>query len=751
MATPVFDSDGRRRPFAELLGDDSITVCDSGSAYRQLRTFIAVSSGNAVPAMIEYTFDRCDRGGTELSGSLYVKAPREGSPYPSAVRYSELSVTASGGEPWTMSGNLEWSVSRVCPAESDLRAVIRFGADREGQGIALDLDEGPATESCGPRRLSGVLQLDGHGTLEVTTDLALPVDLNGWTLGSSPHPFDPTIAGDTYPHSIELRGDDFSSSLSFPTIPESAGRSDFGRVAQLSIALHGTIGRTRNHRFLTAPLRRGALSDFGDADEDGLPDGWEIAYGLSPADPNDAALDLDRDGQTNLREYLAITPPDVAGDAPSPAAAYRVDVKTYIEPNTGRHYIEATTTVDPATGMLWTAPDLYLVVENATWSTEPPLPDGCELIGEFEGFAPPGSIRCPANGGDLRNGIKLRADTDEATLITVRAVDGLLPLTDPAPGAPEPVSTDHPGRRSTSIYLDRIDRELAIVDVERTSDITIRRGAGADPSSITIVGTPSGDIELASASLRSSRLGPLSAACSVGAVIRCTSDELQKRDTLTLEYRYALVSETAAAVEWEVAPAAVDRATGAVGRTVVDFVGDTALLQPLLDAAKPGDTVRLPAGRFMGTLNGRDKTVRVEGAAGAAGTALYSTELDRPIVIEAGFASEWANIHWRTTGAPIVADHGENLTLEGGTIEPVLGMSHRVANLVGATTAASYRLHGMRVVGFGRRPSGICRTLIGTLPPRPGHSAPLFIRDNLFVDNDCGSIISADSDRQFSR
>ena len=40
----------------------------------------------------------------------------------------------------------------------------------------------------------------------------------------------------------------------------------------------------------------------GDLDGDGMPNGWEIRYGLDPRDPSDADLDSDGDGLANLRE-----------------------------------------------------------------------------------------------------------------------------------------------------------------------------------------------------------------------------------------------------------------------------------------------------------------------------------------------------------------------------------------------------------------------------------------------------------------
>ena len=41
-----------------------------------------------------------------------------------------------------------------------------------------------------------------------------------------------------------------------------------------------------------------------DGDHDGMPDAWETAHGLDPADPADGPLDRNSDGYTNVEEYL---------------------------------------------------------------------------------------------------------------------------------------------------------------------------------------------------------------------------------------------------------------------------------------------------------------------------------------------------------------------------------------------------------------------------------------------------------------
>jgi hypothetical protein len=50
-----------------------------------------------------------------------------------------------------------------------------------------------------------------------------------------------------------------------------------------------------------------------DTDGDGIPDAWEIANGLNPNNPGDAALDADGDGYSNKAEYYAGTDPHQPG------------------------------------------------------------------------------------------------------------------------------------------------------------------------------------------------------------------------------------------------------------------------------------------------------------------------------------------------------------------------------------------------------------------------------------------------------
>ena len=43
---------------------------------------------------------------------------------------------------------------------------------------------------------------------------------------------------------------------------------------------------------------------YVDTDKDGMPDAWELKYGLNPNDPSDAVKDLNGDGYTNIEKYI---------------------------------------------------------------------------------------------------------------------------------------------------------------------------------------------------------------------------------------------------------------------------------------------------------------------------------------------------------------------------------------------------------------------------------------------------------------
>jgi len=61
-----------------------------------------------------------------------------------------------------------------------------------------------------------------------------------------------------------------------------------------------------------------------DTDKDGIPDQIELVWGLNPQDPQDAILDMDSDGFSNLEEFRDGTDPKDPDSLPDPVVKLRV-------------------------------------------------------------------------------------------------------------------------------------------------------------------------------------------------------------------------------------------------------------------------------------------------------------------------------------------------------------------------------------------------------------------------------------------
>jgi pectate lyase len=90
-----------------------------------------------------------------------------------------------------------------------------------------------------------------------------------------------------------------------------------------ALGVNGTGISSLRSNPLTAPTLTGGTA-YTDADADGMADTWELARGLSPAFAGDRNMDRNRDGYTNLDEYLDYRHREVMGlSLPSPCCRNR--------------------------------------------------------------------------------------------------------------------------------------------------------------------------------------------------------------------------------------------------------------------------------------------------------------------------------------------------------------------------------------------------------------------------------------------
>ncbi|MBZ0159098.1 MAG: hypothetical protein K8G79_02970, partial [bacterium] len=156
-----------------------------------------------------------------------------------------------------------------------------------------------------------------------------------------------------------------------------------------------------------------------DTDHDGMPDTWEVAHGLNPNDPSDAAQDPDGDGLTNLQEFQASTDPhnrDTDGDGIIDGEATTPERVDPSEDTTA-----APTPVDKAIVIThgWNS-------KSSDWAG--PLANGvCQKLG-FSGSLPPVNATngartiCQVNGWDVWV-YDWRTDAEFAPLLDVTGED----------------------------------------------------------------------------------------------------------------------------------------------------------------------------------------------------------------------------------------------------------------------------------------------------------------------------------------
>lgn len=181
-------------------------------------------------------------------------------------------ISGSGKVPINLGGGAEDGTGRTANDPTDADAGPNDLLNYPTIAIAMQQANGTRVVGSFSGEPGAQLQLDFYGLAATAEDVEL------W-LGSA---------------LVMTDGDgDAAFDLTLPTVAR-AGR----RVAA-----------TASNLFLTSELSLPVTVSSIDSDGDGLPDDYELAKGLNPMDPADAALDGDGDGQSNLAEYLGGTDP----------------------------------------------------------------------------------------------------------------------------------------------------------------------------------------------------------------------------------------------------------------------------------------------------------------------------------------------------------------------------------------------------------------------------------------------------------
>ena len=777
----------RSAPPPDRPRDDATARCPAGG---EAESAVRVFERDGRTVRLE-TIDHeaCDDGRTVLDGRIVV-VDSLGTTTDDAVAAWERTrligldgVTFTAGEHRLELLGAERQVSTSAPrdldcvAERSRTSTLRVRAASTGESVLLDdlrLESYPGGDCLAPSAArsawtaaEGRLLHSRHGAVDVTFDEPLSHYPGPSALESVSSPHAPPE--DTADDGGGLRLDGAIGShveFAYRTVRPRGPAATPVRVAELLVVPDDLPAE--RFRFTEADFLAGAMADLDDADDDGLPDGWEREHGLDPLDAEDAGEDGDGDGATALEEYRSLSDPRTFEHADDAGAtvdeSIALALTNTVDPDSGEMRVRVDVSIAYAARgapLEATSYSVTLRGDDVRWSE--PLPAGCRALDAGAGVGAAGSsstsaVRCrheypypPSDDAEREHFAEplfVEPSADTALVVEAR-LDGAHGKR--ADGtAFERTPEDNVREDELAVVLDpprdfRVEAPALLhgnADETRTLVATVTQTEPAPPAPLELrVDVPAG-IVVQGATLLADRAPDEAPSCTVGADVVCTMDAVRHTDELRLELEYHAVGEGVHSMRLEAGTDAPERdAANDVAVTRIERVSSVAPLQALIDAAEDGDTVTLPPGRYDGTLDGRGLRIEVRGAAAPERTTLVSVDPNRPLLEHLGSRSHWRELELRSSGAPIVHRAEPNVTLAESLIAPVDGVAHAMDALV--RTARGYRLRGNRIEGWGRGEGSVCTRLLGNERGTDVHGSPVYLEDNLVVDNDCETMLRA--------
>jgi uncharacterized repeat protein (TIGR01451 family) len=485
--------------------------------------------------------------------------------------------------------------------------------------------------------------------------------------------------------------------------------------------------------------------DLADSDDDGIHDNWEQANGLDSSDSTDANNDDDFDGFSNIEEYLAGTNPNDNGSVP-PVADLSVTKSYSGERTLGStgSYIFDVRNNGPSTAK-------YIVVTDV-------LPPGVSFISTA---GTGGGWNCNHESGTV---ICTRIDSVGITvplwinvtlpsipgivsnMVTVSSVtldNNLINNSDTVDTVVVTPSADLSINKTTS-------SNAVVIGASLTYTLTVRNDGPQEANSVVVTDTLATDLVLDSVIPdQGSCTGVATIVCDLGAIGNTGQAEIEIIVSPTIEGDF---DNTATVTSSTQDPNPANNSS-----TVTTLVGaSVSVIQSLIDAAIPGDTIQVNPGNYIGSLdfNGKDITLTANG--GPTNTVLHGNNSKAVIIgpggaidgftITGARASFGAGIEVRGSGTLISGNiFDENIQSGGGFGAAIGGNSSSPTierNIFRNNSCDSQFLSG--VISFVNNSSPViqnnilennsCRGLNLTLP---AGSTPVIL-NNTFIGNDVG-------------
>ena len=264
-------------------------------------------NGNA-ELLLQYS--DCQLNGFIVNGQARSKInidPRE-----VTLVFNSLTLTNKNGETIILSGSVNQESASGCNDYNATYDIVihDIAADTYYKTENLQIGRSNSCNLYSSAILNGQVYIADYGYIEIST--LSPYLYNRYDVNDDA--FFPDLTGH-----IHLAGANSSSADYQLKTKEVFFKNFIGYTIYLvdfNIDTNGD-GEPDNSSSLTfSQFNDGASADLGDNDGDGIINSWEIFFGLDPNDPNDANLDKDNDGYSNLYEFQYFGNPSNSEDVP---------------------------------------------------------------------------------------------------------------------------------------------------------------------------------------------------------------------------------------------------------------------------------------------------------------------------------------------------------------------------------------------------------------------------------------------------
>ncbi len=506
----------------------------------------------------------------------------------------------------------------------------------------------------------------------------------------------------------------------------------------------------------------GSLSDIGDDDNDGIPNGVEDASSsLDRNDPDDANVARFQTSLTPLQSYQLLQTPGSPTFQPL-ALDQSVDVDMVGEyiPDQAHTSLRAIVTISKLTDLVVegdSVVEINLSTESGSSWDVGNLPSGCTVAESTN------TLYCTydyENANVEHMGTSRELSSIAFVLPVLTMTDDEITITANLLSAENDINQQndmaishvlHPYELLLEPYPEHIvlpdfqvaSPESMVANLENSLLMTARVSQIVDhpPADVTIEFQVPEGMAFIDADFISSGSQPLISRCVGTFNVSCTMEEVVNTDMLTLNAEFFLLSPSDQEIQFELTSNYVERErNNNVSATRILYRQSSSAIQALIDSAADGDTVVLPAGTYNSSLDLNYRSINLEGASIGGRTILVTGDRDRPAIINTGPRMTINNIDFQTTGAPIVALGDENLTISNGLITPVDGIPHEVTHLIKSQDGRGYRLLNNKIANFGVAENSICHNLI-FYDELAGFDTPQFFERNLFLNNHCEQLL----------